>query len=376
MNKFVYKIEQENQDLLSQLRINNSLPIEDNNGNKMIINKLLLEDSKLFFETTYLKVLNVSTNKLYLEIPKSHIDLFNYLDDKCVELLENLMLGKFDIDIDKIFESRDLNVNYEDITYKPIIDEKSNILSINVFTDTRIKQHGKIESLNNIKPNDYVGLVLGLDYISLLIDSKSLLARTKLYCYYIEIHKQYIYKQEPRETIDEWKFSSKLKSDNIFIKTNTTENDNFDVNTEIPEFLENKKMIEQKNDLKLYNVVEEVNSDLEIESTFNSVINSEQNNNDKVKDSITSNSENKNILNYEMDSEKNIESFNNLTNNINNSDSEPNLLSHILNNEEQNLKELDKHDVEKSKKNNKQEKKTKTIKTKKLPKDNNQKTKK
>ena len=224
---------------------------------------------------TYLKVLNVTTNKLYLEIPKSHIDLFNYLDDKCVELLENLMLGKFEIDIDKIFESRELNVNYEDITYKPIINENSNILSVNVFTDTRIKQHGKSDSLNNIKPNDYVGLVLGLDYISLLIDSKSLLARTKLYCYYIEIHKQYVYKHEPRETIDQWKFSSKLKSDNIFIKTNTTENDNFDVNTEIPEYLENKKVIEQKNDLKLNNVVEvEVETDSEIEPTFNSVINS------------------------------------------------------------------------------------------------------
>ena len=243
MNKFVYKIGIENLSVLNGLVISETLPIEDNNGNKLVINKLTLKDSKVFFETVYLKVIKIINNKLYLELPESHIELFNWLDDKSTELLEKLM----DLDntnVSEIIECfNQSNENMEDIEYKPLLGENTNVLKINIFSDTTIKLSGKTVSVDEIKSGDMVGLVLGLDYISLLIENNSdkynPIARTKLYCYYVEIHRSYKYIPEPREKINQWEFSSKLGSENIFVKTVTTENDNFDVKTETQDFIIN-----------------------------------------------------------------------------------------------------------------------------------------
>ena len=87
MNKFVYKIEHDNIDLLNDLQIKEYLPIQENlSNNKLIINKLELNDLKLFFETGYLQVVNIEYNKLYLKLSKQHIEIFNFLDNKCSEL--------------------------------------------------------------------------------------------------------------------------------------------------------------------------------------------------------------------------------------------------------------------------------------------------
>jgi hypothetical protein len=273
MDKFVYKIESEKLETLNDLVIRESFPIEDNRGNKLVVNKLTLCGTKVFFETVYLKVLKVSHNKLYLELPDSHIKLFNWLDDKSTELLEKLLDNSDNKDISDISDIFECFVEIPDIEYKSLLDDGSNIIKINVFSDTTIKLFGKTVELDEIKPNDYVGLVLGLDYISLLVgtDLKSLLARTKLYCYYVEIHKQHTYNPEPREKINQWEFSSKLKSENIFVKTQTTENDNFDVKTEIQEHVdEQMNNLVLSNNMKLDTIDENVNSSLsETKQTVN-----------------------------------------------------------------------------------------------------------
>ena len=63
MNKFIYKLDLNYQSILSKLNIDEYCPIQDNNNNKLLINKLLLNNSKLFFETDFLKVIKVDNNK-------------------------------------------------------------------------------------------------------------------------------------------------------------------------------------------------------------------------------------------------------------------------------------------------------------------------
>ena len=245
--RIIYKIDANNNDnselnILSNLKIIEYLPIHDcKTDHKLIVNKLGVEDMglKLFIETSYLKVLSVDENKLCLKLPQSHIDFFDAMDDKCAELLGVLVNGETEHDITELYGQIDLmgynNVKTFDITnieYKSLIDTNTNTIKINIFSNTTIKQAGKNISASKINPGDDVRLVIGLDYISLLINPSNLLARTKIYSYFIDVSKNYTYVPSLREKIDDWKFTSGKKTD-IFIKTNTTENDNFDVNTEI-----------------------------------------------------------------------------------------------------------------------------------------------
>lgn len=267
MNRVVYKINDDfvNQiNILSELNINESVPIEDTtSNNKMIVNKLCIgrdSQKKMYIETLLLEVLFVSNNKLHLRLPESHINFFNSIDDKCTELLSDLVNGETDFDMDKLCENID-NLDLTNIEFKSIISNdlktnNENILKINIFSNTTIKQGNKLIDCSKIKVGDSVRLVLGLDYISLLIDTTNLIARTKLYCYLIDVSKKYIYNPEPREKIVNWEFSPDNKQDNknIFIKTNTTEEDNFNINTEVNQNLN----METNNDFK-QNILSPIN---------------------------------------------------------------------------------------------------------------------
>ena len=242
--RIIYKIDNNDDEfnILSDLKIIECLPIHDcKTDHKLVVNKLGIGDMglKLFIETSYLKVLSIDEIKLCLKLPQSHIDFFDTMDDKCAELLGKMVNGETELDITELYGQIDLmgynNIETFDIAnveYKSLIDTNSGIMKINIFSDTTIKHSGKNISSSKIKPGDDVRIVLGLDYISLLIDSSNLLARTKIYSYFIDVSKNYTYVPSSREKIDDWKFTSNKKTD-IFIKTNITENDNFDVNTEI-----------------------------------------------------------------------------------------------------------------------------------------------
>ena len=310
MNRIVYKIEDDNNiNVLRDLKINEYCPIEDNNGNKIIINKLLLNENKLYLETTYLKVIEVDydSKKIYLQLPDSHVNFFNELDEISTSLLVNLLNGNSELDIVDLVES--LNINYydlENIQYKSILEENSNILKINIFSNTTIKnKNNTILSLGDVNTGDYVGILLGLDYVSLLVDNNLPIGRTKLYCYFMQIHKQHIYKPETREIIKDWNFSSKLSSENIFLKTNITLNDNIDVKTEV-----------ETNQKKINKNLLDVNQNL----THISESNDNQSNSSSLP-SINSDSEQNNILNINSDNKNdNTFCFNNDDNLINNSD--------------------------------------------------------
>ena len=115
MNLIVYKIGDENINMLKNLKINECCPIEDNNGDKIIINKLLIGESKLFLETQYLKVIKVNhkDKKIYLELPKSHVNFFNELDDITSVLLEDLINENTNLDINEMFEC--LNIDFSNL---------------------------------------------------------------------------------------------------------------------------------------------------------------------------------------------------------------------------------------------------------------------
>jgi hypothetical protein len=262
MNRIVYKISDENTNILENLKVDECCPVEDNNGNKIIINKLLVGVNKLFLETKYLKVIKInhSEKKIYLELPKSHVNFFSELDDVSSILLTNLINGNTNLDINEMFECLNIDLNnLENIHYKSILEENTNILKINVFPNTTIKNNNNdVLSIHDINPGDFMGVVLGLDYISLLVDNDSLLARTKLYCYFIQTHKQYIYKPEQRETISDWNFSSKLASENIFLKTNITQIDNIDVKTETEPIIKSNKEFNRNTSNNFHNILKNV----------------------------------------------------------------------------------------------------------------------
>ena len=262
MNQVVYKIDNEldyksniisESNILSELNINEFFPIQDTTtNNKMIVNRLCVgnDTKKMYIETSLLEVMFVSNNKLHLRLPKSHIDFFNLIDDKCTELLSDLVNGETELDISKLcgkinsigndgIENFDFtNIEYKSIVSNDLETNEENILKINIFSNTTIKHGNKFVDISKIKVGDSVRLVLGLDYISLLIDATNLVARTKLYCYLIDISKKYIYNPEPREKILNWEFLSNNK--NVFIKTNTTDEDNFNVESEICQNLDTK----------------------------------------------------------------------------------------------------------------------------------------
>jgi hypothetical protein len=246
--RIVYKIDDPDSShqinfLLSNLKITDILPIHDTSkNNKLIVNKLAIDDKskqfKLFIETSNLQVIEIEDNKLHLKLPQSHIDFFNLIDDKCTELLSDLINGESELDISELYSNIDLigyenidNFDSSNIEYKSLISpDNTDIIKINIFSGTTIKQGNKEIEKSKIVIGDNLRLVIGLDYISLLIDKPNLIARTKIYCYLIDLNKKYV--QQPREKINNWVFSSNNNSD-VFIKTNTTNDDNFYVNTEI-----------------------------------------------------------------------------------------------------------------------------------------------
>lgn len=249
MERIVYKInsdssienDQELTNILSNLNIIEYLPIIDSSTNsKLIVNKIGVGEHgiKLYVETSYLKVMEINNNKLFLKLPESHYDFFNQIDDKCTDLLADLVNGETKHDIAELYGQIDLmnydnvdNFNSSDIEYKSLVDENSDIIKINIFSNTTIKRGNKVIDLSEINTDDEVRLVLGFDYISLLVDTSRLIARTKIYSYFIDVNKKYAYVPQIREKINKWEFSPSNNL-NIFIKTNTTADDNFDVNTE------------------------------------------------------------------------------------------------------------------------------------------------
>ena len=210
--RIIYKIDSDDIEkginILSNLKIIEYLPIHNNTtNNKLIVNKIGIGDAgtKLYIETSYLKVLEISGNKLYLKLPQSHIDFFTQIDDKCSELLGDLVHGETELDISELYGQIDLmgynDVETFDITnieYKSLIDDNTDVMRINVFENTTIKQSGKDISISQINPDDDIRLVIGLDYISLLVESTELLARTKIYSYFIDKKKIYTYVPQSR----------------------------------------------------------------------------------------------------------------------------------------------------------------------------------
>ena len=226
MDSFLFKIEKDNIDELNNIKINEYHPIQDGNDNKILINKLTINGNKILIETNYLKVEDVllDKNKVIINLSENYINLFNKIDEICQKLLEDLLNS------DDELETWDINWDSQKIQYNSLLNEDS-MLKLNINSKTTIKLNSSDNcNIENINAGDYVALVIGLDYISLLVDTME--ARTKLYCYFIQLHKQNVYIKEERETIDNWTFSNKLNPENIFIKTNISHEDNIDVKTE------------------------------------------------------------------------------------------------------------------------------------------------
>jgi len=380
MDRTVYKIEYDNSEILNKIKIDEYFPIENNHNEKLFISKLSLNNSKLYIETGYLKVLEIKNNKLYLELPVSHINFFNHLDDICSNLLENLLNGEIE-DIDVLELETFIKTCYSDepnINYKSIIEDNSNVLKINIFPNTVIKHLNKIVKPQNINTGDLVAVLFGLDYISLLMDNDSIVARTKVYSYFIELHKKHIWNSEKRDTIEKWEFSSKINSDDIFIKTNTTDNDNIQVNTEVND--EYKFKSNNLNKSNLESIHELDNSNLSESSKLskssnvhNNVQDLNKETNDLISNSSSSsssrteelflhetnsiNSKNSDYLS-ESDNIRVLSSIINRTDELNKNDIKSNIINHEINNNNNDINIDDLNDIDDDLNDNKDTKKT------------------
>ena len=215
MEKFIFKIEDTelDKDILRDIKISSYHPIQDENDNKFLVNKLSLGLKKLFLETGYLKVkeINKKQRKLYVELPSNHEEIFDNIDEYCQQLLENF------INTEKEFKTWDIEWNTQEIEY--VTDIKDSVLKITINDNTTINSNNNSIDIEEINIGDSVAVVLGLDSVSLLIDTME--ARTKLFCYFIKVHKPITYIKEEREKIEEWNFTAKKKTEQIFIKTET-----------------------------------------------------------------------------------------------------------------------------------------------------------
>lgn len=359
-DRIVYKIDsnnfEEQNNILLNLKVIEYLPIQDTKtNNKLIVNKLSVDDNgkKLFIETSFLKVKSIDSNKLCLELPKNHIDFFYKIDEKCTELLGELVNGNSELDITELYKHVSMNeydymenLDIEDIEYKTLINDDSNIIKINIFPNTTVKQFDKNIPISKIKQDDEVRLLIGLDYISLLIDTPNLLARTKIYTYFIDVKKKYTFISQEREKINNWNFTSSNEKQNIFIKTSTTCDDNFDVNTEINNNVE--LTINDKNNINKLEQIQEIN-DKNI-SVDNSEKSSYSLSNDKISnDNNISNDDN--LLN----------NMSNEVNNQDNSELEYKVLSKIIEDKQLNIIEDNIEILKFNDKNNKKQMKKKII---------------
>jgi hypothetical protein len=246
MEKFIFRIEENilNKDLFKNIYISSYQPIQDEKGNKFLLNKLSIDDKKLFLETGYLKVkdINREHNKIYLELTPEYQEIFDFLDECCLDLLQNF------INTEEELKTWDIEWDSQEIEYVTDIHDSS--IKVTINQNTTISMNKNNLSIDDINIGDSVAVVLGLDFVSLLIDTME--ARTKLFCYVIDVHKHITYVKEEREKIDDWDFVAKKKTEQIFIKTETSAIDNIDVKTDYPRELDNdysnKKDEELSND--------------------------------------------------------------------------------------------------------------------------------
>ncbi|AYV80032.1 MAG: hypothetical protein Gaeavirus6_7 [Gaeavirus sp.] len=238
MDNYYFIAGKDNLENISKLEISDVFDVKDKTGRRLILSKLQYNNAKFYIETNFLKVLSIDVpkNRIILELDQYTENLLSTIDDKCINLISEL----FD-DNDKL---RNIEINIEsELSFRTLVQsqaqaqaqEKSFQVQVQVQSqskttklyidlDTNIILNNDNININSIKPNDMLRTLIGIESINLYPAESVCFTRT--YCHMAEIYRSNLIKLEKRININNYSFSSDIKS--IFKEEIILEDQSFD----------------------------------------------------------------------------------------------------------------------------------------------------
>jgi hypothetical protein len=226
----------ESNKILDDLSIYDYSPIKYKDNN-LLICKVGIDNTQIFFETGFLQIVSIESNKVYVKLNLATKDFISNLEITCKNLLQKLLNTNENI------KSWNIDWNFNHIDYISSIRD-DDIFCFNINSKTNIKYNNDNILVTDIQVEDLIAFVIGLDYITFLVDTHE--AKTKLFTYFAKVNRIGKFTKIIRPEIKELNFESKLDINNVFIKTNITADDNIDFKTE-NKIIENNEVILEKN---------------------------------------------------------------------------------------------------------------------------------
>lgn len=214
MDTFIFVIGKTNSSVIEEkLNIDDVYDVRDRTHKRLILSKLMLNNKKLLIESNFLKVIDIDLkkNKLILELDDETDKLFRTLDNRCIELLGNLLE-------DEKMNNMEIVMN-GDLTFVPLVSDdnssnSSNILRLCLDNKTTLKHNKNNISLDQVKVGDMFRFLTEIESINLY--PIELICHTKQYCHMGEIYRTNIHKLNKRTSINDYTFST--DAENIFKK--------------------------------------------------------------------------------------------------------------------------------------------------------------
>lgn len=210
-DNYIFVIGKTNSSIIAeQLNIEDVYDVRDRLHKRLILSKLLFNNSKLLIESNFLKIIDIDIkkNKLILELDEETDKIFRSLDNKSIELLGELLE-------DEKIENMEIEMN-GDLTFVPLVsdDNSSKVLRLCLDTKTTLKYNKNNITLDQIKVGDMFRFLIEIESINLY--PSELICHIKQYCHMGEIYRTNVHKLNKRSTINEYKFSTDVE--NIFKK--------------------------------------------------------------------------------------------------------------------------------------------------------------
>jgi len=211
MDTFIFVIGKTNSSVIEEnLKIDDVYDVRDRTYKRLILSKLMLNNNKLLVESNFLKVIDIDLkkNKLILELDDETYKLFRTLDNKCIELLGNLLEDEKMNNMEIVMDG--------DLTFVPLVsdDNSSNILRLCLDNKTSLKYNKSNISLEQVKVGDMFRFLSEIESINLY--PSELICHTKQYCHMGEIYRTNIHKLNKRTSINNYTFST--DAENVFKK--------------------------------------------------------------------------------------------------------------------------------------------------------------
>jgi hypothetical protein len=214
---------------LDNLKINDSYDVRDKSNKRLVYNELIINDSKLYIETNFNKIININNDnrKLCILLDNELHSFFEDLDNKVVLLLDELFENNDFLNLLGDFDSNN-------IQYNSIIKENNNTVKFKIDNDTEITYNNNNININDIKENDYIRMLLSIESINLYPNETICFLRFRIHL--IDIYRYKTINLNSNYKLNNFKFTSDvhkffkkitLDSEDIsYIQTDVNEEDN------------------------------------------------------------------------------------------------------------------------------------------------------